>query len=336
VAPGKREDRVRPWLFYFEATRMQVRWRNIIIISMLIPFVLWAEDGRSGFDFLRWDMGARPASMGGAFTAVSGDLYGLRYNPASLVGSHNRDVSFTYLNHLFDINSGFVGFNQSIGRFGLMGLGVFYTHYGEMRRTDITGENLGSFAPMDLAVTMAVADSLPGGFQYGVSLEYIYSRIDSYSSSAIAGGVGLIYHIPSQNMNLGLSVTNAGGALSSFVKVKEKLPLTYRLGVSKHLAHLPLLLNFDLIRYQYEESGKLGGFYWALGGEFTLSESVYLRWGYNSRGSEEKVGATSDRFAGVCFGLGFRFEGYQVDYGFNAFGVLGARHFLTATIPLSR
>ena len=112
--------------------------------------------------------------------------------------------------------------------------------------------------------------------------------------------------------------------MRAFLNRHEKLPTSYRFGLSKRLEHLPLLLNLDLIRFQYEKSSSLGGMYWAMGGEFTLSEHVFARWGYHSRGREEKDLLGNNRFAGVSFGLGLHTRTLSIDGGFNQLGMLGS------------
>jgi hypothetical protein len=121
--------------------------------------------------------------------------------------------------------------------------------------------------------------------------------------------------------------------MKAFIDEREKLPITYRLGVSKGLAHLPLLLNFNLIKYHYDDSKLSLGLYWAIGGEFTITDNFFIRWGYHSRGSEEKVGNNSDRFAGVSLGFGLFLQRYRLDYGFSSFGALGSMNTFTLTIP---
>ncbi len=308
---------------------------TILLVFISTPVFLRAENGggRSGFDFLRIDTGARPLSMGGAFVSIIGDIHGLVYNPASLVGVGDLESSFTYLNHFVDINSGFLGFNKTLDGAGHLGIGVSYINYGEIRRTDVIGENLGSFMPVDFAFMAAYGDSLGFGLRYGVSVKYIQSKIDQYTSNAIAADIGFIYRISSQDMNIGFSVSNLGSAMKAFIDEREKLPITYRLGVSKRLAHLPLLLNFNLIKYHYDDSKLSLGIYWAIGGEFTITDHFFLRWGYHSRGSEEKVGNNSDRFAGVSLGFGLTLSKYRLDYGFSAFGALGNMNAFTLTIP---
>jgi hypothetical protein len=310
---------------------MQRIQRGIILIFSMLPFLLWGQDdgGRSGFDFLKNDMGARPAAMGGAFIAIIGDIHGITYNPASLMGTPDKAVTFTYLDHLLDIKSGFVGFHKSLGKYGHLGIGVLHTNYGDFQKTDVEGNTLGDFSAVDYMISTTYANKLPYGLRLGISIKYIHSKYDVYSAGAVAGDLGLLYRIESQNFNIGLTVSNLGTATKAFIDVREKLPLTYRLGFSKQLAYLPLLLNFNLIKYHHQDSKIFWGLYWALGGEFTVSDHFFLRWGYNSRGSEEKVGADSDRFAGLSLGLGIHYKQYRFDYAFTTFGAMGGMHFLT-------
>jgi len=303
----------------------------ICFLGLMHAFIYAGDDtGKAGFDFLRTDMGARPASMAGAFGSVTGDLHSILYNPAGLAGAEHR-VTFTYLNHFLDIKSGFLGYNHSIPGAGQLAVGISYINYGEFRRTSVLGEDLGSFMPGDLSVNITYADSLPIKLRYGATLKYVQSSIDEYTASAVAADLGLIYVIPSQKINIGLSLLNLGKSVKAYVDEHERLPLTYRLGISKELAHLPLLINLNLIKYQYDNSNLVWGLYWALGGEFTVTNNFLLRWGYHSRGSEEKVGADSDRFAGVSLGMGIRFKRYRIDYGYSSYGALGNMHNLTVT-----
>jgi hypothetical protein len=308
--------------------------REIILVFGILPFLLLGQEngGRSGFEFLKTDMGGRAAGMGGAFVAVIGDIYGISYNPAGLVGTPDQEVTFTYLDHLLDIKSGFVGFHKNVGRFGDLGIAVLHANYGDFQKTDNQGQNLGNFAAADYVISATYANYLPFGLRFGVSIKYIQSKYDVYSAGAVAGDLGLIYRISNQDFNIGLAVSNLGTATKAFVDIYEKLPLTYRLGFSKRLAHLPLLLNFNFIKYHYQNSKIFWGLYWALGGEFTISEHFFLRWGYNSRGSEEKVGASSDRFAGLTLGLGIHYKMYRFDYAYATFGAMGGVHFLTVAI----
>ena len=124
------------------------------LLFLLLPFTLFGEDSgmMAGFEFLRSDIGARPGAMGGAFIAVPGDLQGLAYNPANIVGIQNRTVAATYVDHILDFNQGFIGYGQKVAGTGTFGLSLSYMSYGEFVRTDLEGNENGTFHPSDFDV----------------------------------------------------------------------------------------------------------------------------------------------------------------------------------------
>ena len=310
--------------------------QKIIILFTILPVLLFSKGTgvKEGFDFLRIDLGSRALAMGGAFTAIESDLYGMRYNPASLYGVKDLSATCTYLNQISDIKTGFIGFNKTLINKGQIGFSLSYINYGEMRKRDTDGNDLGSLYAGDILISSTYAASFFDYIKYGITLKYINSQIDNYSASALALDAGLLYTIPEKRVNIGLSVQNVGKAVDYFNNNQEILPSLVRLGVSQHLAHLPLLINFNLYRFFYSESDMFLGLYWALGGEFTVTENLFFRWGYNSKGQEQKMGAANETFAGVSIGLGIVYGKYHFDYGLGSFGSMGNLNSLTVTINL--
>jgi len=288
--------------------------------------------GGSGFPFMRMETGARPAAMAGAFTAVPADPYGLNCNPASLNGIEDRLASITYTDYFMDLQMGWLGYCHPVRKIGNISASVHYLNYGELERTDILGENLGSFSASDIMLTVGLARLFREKWAYGLTFKLARSQLAEFSSEAVACDAGLILDVPSQLMHVGLAVRNLGSSLSKFDQVWEKLPLTYRAGLSKQLAHLPLVFNIDLIRYHHDEARTLAGFYWASGGEFTLSEHVKFRFGYHSKGSDQRLTEGSDRFSGASVGFSIRIRGYVIDYASLFSGPLkSVNHFTFST-----
>jgi len=310
--------------------------KSIIILLFITPALIFSQGTgtKEAFDFLRTDLGSRPLAMGGAFTSVSSDLYAMKYNPASLVGVKNHSATCTYLNQIADIKTGFIGFNKKLKTNSHIGFSLSYINYGEIRKRDISGNDLGNLYAGDFLVSSTYAASFRSYLHYGASLKYINSQIDNFSASALALDFGLLYTIPKQNLNFGFSIQNIGKAIDSFNKSEEILPSLVRFGVSQRLAHLPLLISFNIYRFFYSESDIFLGLYWALGGEFTITENFYFRWGYNSRGQEQKIGAANETFAGVSLGLGIAYDKYRFDYGLSSFGSIGNINSLTITAEL--
>ncbi|MBN1895475.1 PorV/PorQ family protein [bacterium] len=270
--------------------------------------------GGSGFPLMRMEPGARLTAMAGAFTAVPADPYGLNCNPASLSGMQERLASLTYTDYYLDLQMGWLGYCHPMTEIGTLSASILYLNYGEMQRTDILGGNLGSFSASDMMLTLGLARSFRENWAYGLTLKMARSQVAEFSSEALACDAGLILHVPGQLMHAGLAVRNLGTSLSKFDQIRENLPLTYRAGISKQLAHLPLVFNVDLIRYHHNAARTLMGFYWASGGEFTLSEHVKFRFGYHSRGSDQRLTEGNDRFSGASLGFSVRVRGLVFDY----------------------
>jgi hypothetical protein len=120
---------------------------------------------------------------------------------------------------------------------------------------------------------------------------------------------------------------NVGKPTSAFMENKEDLPLSLRIGVTKKLAHLPLELNVALNDLNVSEDSfgdRMSKF--AIGGEFTISEIIRLRLGYNNEVNKGLDTGTGAGFSGVSLGFGIFYDKFRFDYGFSSFGDLGATH----------
>jgi len=301
----------------------------LLIFPMLFFSRILQADSGTGFEFLKTHFGARAAAMGGAYVGGEKDMIAAGYNPAGLTGLDERKVVFSYLDYFADFKGGLISYGQKLQNEQAVLFSAAYMNYGAIERTDITGISHGSFYPGDILFSATFAGMTGPGIRYGVSAKYIRSQIDHFSADAMAMDAGLLYRIENQRINIGLSITNLGQALSAFQHEKEKLPLAYRMGLSKTLAHLPLTLHFHFLRYQFQESDIFGGLYWAIGGEFQLSNVTFLRWGYNSVGNEQKADSDVDRFAGISFGFGTRIRRFIIDYALSYHGVLGSTNQFT-------
>lgn len=299
------------------------RFAGMIVASsllLLLPNVtVPAGSGSSaGFEFLRTHIGARPSAMAGAFVSAAGDIHAMYFNPAGLATLPGRTVSATYLYHLLDFQSGFVGYSQALRGVGQFAVGIAYMNYGEFETTDVNGQKLGHFNAGSLAATTALARRINDELSVGAAVKVIHSSIDSYSSTALAVDIGLIYQAPFfGGIDFGLGAFNLGQALTAFIDSKDPLPFNLAAGFSKKLAHLPLEYFVAVNKYIDDEVQL------RLGGEFTLSEGVFLRLGYTSLGREQKIGASGDQYAGLSAGLGLHWRQLQFDYALSSFGAIG-------------
>lgn len=294
--------------------------RKISLFILLLLSVSGAAEyspGTIGFQFLRTSVGARPAGMGGAFIAIPGDVHGIYYNPAGLSYVEQPQATFTYHNHLLDLNSGFIGATHPVKGVGVLGYGVLYMDYGKFDKTDIDGQRLGDFGANSIALSTSLSRTIWKNVSIGISGKYIRAAIESYSSDALATDLAMMVGFPSQNLYFAAGYYNLGTTLSAFVEHKDPLPAHFRVGFSKRLAHLPLLLSFNLYKFDQEQ------WHGSVGGEFTLSNHVLFRIGYDHIGQEMQVGTSKDRLAGAALGFGFLYKQYRIDYALTHMGELG-------------
>jgi len=94
--------------------------------------------------------------------------------------------------------------------------------------------------------------------------------------------------------------------------------MQFRAGLSKALAHLPLLIGLNFYKYNDEP------WYFALGGEFTITPNLFLRLGYDSYGRDLGVDSSKDTLAGAALGAGFLWQNISFDYAYSSLGALGS------------
>ncbi|PJC59773.1 MAG: hypothetical protein CO025_05225 [Ignavibacteria bacterium CG_4_9_14_0_2_um_filter_37_13] len=303
---------------------------KLVLVSFLSVTIADAQNNT--YEFLRVGMSPRAASLGGSFVAATDDPDVIFYNPAGIFSLPETPVSFSYVNHLLDINLASLSVTRNVEGIGKFGASVQYINYGSFPRTDEYANKNGEFGAGEFALSAAYAGLLDENFVYGSNIKFIYSGIAEYSSTAIGMDIGLQYLIPEENLSFGFTVSNIGTQLSKYISSKEDLPLDISLGASKRLLHLPLRFFVDFHKLNEEQNkflNKLKNF--SVGGEFTLSKVLKLRAGFdNEKRTELKIGNFAG-LAGFAIGLGITVKDYQFNYAFSSMGQIGAMHRIGVT-----
>lgn len=279
----------------------------------------------NAYDFLRLDLNPRAAAVAGSYVANSDDPNVIFYNPAGINMLENLPVSFSYVSQWADISLAGLSLSKNFENIGHFGLGINYINYGTMSRRDEMNNDLGSFHASEVAFMLAYGNNLDENFLYGATVKYIYSGIESASSAGIGFDLGLQYVIPSQKLNIGFSVLNMGTQVKKYFTTKEDLPLDVRLGISKKMERIPLILYFSFNKLNEDKTNfldRLNAF--TFGGEVNLSKGLRLRIGYdNEKRQDFKIGGTAG-LAGFNIGVGAVIKSYNFDYSYSSFGLAGA------------
>ena len=126
--------------------------------------------GQKTYDFLRLDMSPRAGALGGSFVSNNDDPNVIFYNPSGLKLIKDKKISFSYVNHLLDINLMSVSYTQDVGTWGRFGAAFEYISYGNFTRADQFGNKIGEFDAGELALIIGYANNLEENFYYGVNI----------------------------------------------------------------------------------------------------------------------------------------------------------------------
>ena len=300
---------------------------NKVIFLSLTLILIGSFTYSQTYDFLRLDGSARAGALGGSFVSNNDDADVIFYNPAGIKLLEGNPASFSFFKHLMDINLATFSYSTEYEDIGRFGAAIKYINYGTFEGSDEFGVRTGEFGVNEMALVVGFANQLDENFYYGANAKFIYSGIETRSSTAIAVDLGLHYAIPDWNWNFGFAVLNLGSQLSKYYNTSEDLPLDIIVGVSKRLENLPLRLSVDFHKLNKDRDDFAQRFKaFTVGAEFTLNKVMKLRFGYdNERRSEFKIGTTAG-IAGFNAGLGVRVSDYQFDYGYSSLGSVGGLH----------
>lgn len=297
---------------------------KIILIFLLATGISFSQ---SIYKFLELDLSPRAASLAGSFVANNDDPNVIFYNPAGINLIEDKQISFSFLKHLIDINAAALVFSKEYENIGKFTASIKYINYGDFTKADPSGLKTGHFSASDLALGIGYANKLDYNFYYGINFKFIYSGIENYSSTAAAFDLGLHYEIPDKLWNFGFSILNLGSQIKSYANIKEDLPLDIRLGFSKQLERVPIRFYWSFNNLNEKQNSFFSRFSQiTFGSEIKLGQSFKLRIGYDSEKRKElKIGTTAG-LAGFNLGFGFNVSSYIIDYAYSSMGSIGSLH----------
>jgi hypothetical protein len=255
-------------------------------------------------------------------------------NPAYIHPRQHRQFAASYINHLSDINIGFLNGAFKIRNYGTAAVGMRYVNYGEIDKKDELGNDLGTFQANDLALTLGFGRSDSEYFRYGGSIDLIYSGYDVYQSTGVGINAGVLYTRPDQQFTVGASLNHLGYQVTTYNDTRGSLPLNLSVGLSKRIQHTPLrisLMGTKLNQWprrtptenQSPDIGEDIMRHLVLGGEFIISDNVFLRVGYNYYKHQQLKTNEGLDFAGVSYGLGITIRNIQFDFSRSSYSDIG-------------
>lgn len=292
-----------------------------LILVSPSAFLANAQESGTVFNFLNLPVSAHSTALGGKnISLIEDDISLAMQNPALLSGVSDKTIGFSFMNYMQGCNTGAAAYGQQVGARGNWGVHVRFVGYGSVQETLLSGEEVGTFKPLDLCISGQYSHLLSEHWAGGVTAKFIYSHYGPYTSCALATDLGLNYFNEESDLSVSLAARNLGGQVKRFGNERDPLPADLEIGLTKSLGHAPVRISLtmvDLTRWTSDDyfttgsklkSGSIFINHFVLGAEWLISSKFYVGMGYNFRRGYEMTAAGSSHAAGLSFGGGINLK----------------------------
>ena len=296
-------------------------WLALWMVAM-VPFTVWGQyqrPGASDAQFLKIDVSARAAALGGAFIAVTSGAEAAYYNPAALARIPKLDISVTHTRWFAGINHEFAAIAYRWNRIGALAFSVtaLYTDLMQVRtplQPDGTGE---TFWAGNYRFGISYARFLTPRVTFGGTLNLIHMFLyRDFKANAIAGDIAILYVTDFRGFRFGMKIANFGSEIK-YVNESYPLPTNFQFGLSIHAVEREqstLLVSISAIKPN--DGQPLS----QLGMEWNWNQVFYLRAGYQLNHDVARFGLGT----GLYWNTGTL--GVKFDYSYNDYTLLGGTH----------
>jgi len=290
---------------------------------MLSAARLYASSGTEGAAFLDIPVGAGPAAMGSAYTALATNVYAPVYNPAGLGFLNGTQISGQHLSYLESIHYEHVGAVHPLaptasGQKRGIGFSAQYLGSGDMAGTNENGDSTGNFSSHYAAYNVAYGQTLAENVSIGLTGKWINAKIDDVSANAFAADLGVLYR-PNDKLSLGSSIVNLGSKLK-FLSEGDSLPLAFHAAAAYKITRQWM----TTVEGIYRKNG-LGSAH--VGTEWRPLEALALRVGYKT---DTLDGLSA--LAGLTTGIGIYVYGQELAYAFSPYSDLGNAQYFSLIV----
>jgi hypothetical protein len=295
---------------FFEKNKM----KNILYVLFLLlaaPAAI-AQNGEEVFTFLRYPSSARVNALGGnTVSLIERDPSLAFHNPALLGAEMDGMVNLNYMNFISDINLGSALFTKALGENSAWGIGADFISYGNFKQT--TEENMitGDFSVKDVGLHAFYSKELSERWQGGLSLKFLYSSLESYTSLGVAVDAGLSYYNSETALSFGITLKNIGAQLKAYDEKRFKMPWDIQLGMSKKMAHAPFRFSLTAM-YLTDFSFKTFTKHWVLGLDYVPSDNFWIGIGFNPKTNADMKLQGGNILSGFSGGAGISIKMFDV------------------------
>ncbi|WP_298534085.1 PorV/PorQ family protein [uncultured Algibacter sp.] len=309
-------------------------------------------------EFMNIGVDAAALGMSNAVTAHSDDVNSGYWNPAGLVNLEDNQLALMHSSYFANIaNYDYAAFAMPLDDRSAVGFSLIRFAVDDILNTtqlideqgNINYDRISLFSTADYGLTFSYARKLPvQGLNYGVNAKVIRRIIGDFASS---WGFGLDFGLQFQTENnwkfgvMARDITTTFNAWAideeEFSKIQnavagqnQELPQTTEITIPKLQIGVSKLVDFNYdytlltsvnLNMRFAEtndviSTSFASINPAVGFEFGYIDMVYLRGGMGNFQNELQIDNTDQLTFQPSFGLGFKYNGIQIDYAFTDIG----------------
>lgn len=331
----------------------------ITSIFLIVTVTLFGQTTRKySNEFMNIGVDAAALGMSSAVTSHTADVNSGYWNPAGLVNLEDNQLSLMHSSYFANIaNYDYVAFAKPIDDRSTMGISLIRFAVDDILDTtqliddqgNINYDRISLFSTADYGLTFSYARKLPvEGLNYGVNAKVIRRIIGDFASS---WGFGLDVGIQFESENnwkfgvMARDITTTFNAWNinedAFAKIQnavegqnQELPETTEITIPKLQIGISKMMTFSYdysflaalnVNIRFEEnndifSSSFASINPALGFEFGYIDMIYLRTGVGNFQNELQIDNTDQLSFQPSFGVGFKYNGIQIDYAFTDIG----------------
>jgi hypothetical protein len=310
---------------------------SITLGQNLFPLLGGQRVGTAVASFLKIDMGAEAAAMGGAYVAMASDATTLFWNPAAAVQVPGNSLTLSHIQYPVDIQYEYLGYIHHFGDIWALGVSLGMLHMPDMEVTTEyhptgTGEFFGYY---DTFGALTLSLKLTNQFSFGTSVKYVEEGLAELKMGGWMIDIGTFYWTGFHSLRFAVSLLNFGPDMrpdGTYLKATQdetystqnyeafSPPTTFRVGTAMEVLdteEYALTTSFQ-INHPVDNAENA-----VIGLDFAYLKRLHLRAGYKINYDEEKF------TVGAGVNLPLSFIDITVDYAYKNFTNLGLTHQFT-------
>src|SRR5690242_9994909 len=180
---------------------METRWGQLKTISKVASLLclslprVYAAAGTTGASILDIPVGAEPAALGSAYSALAADAYAPVWNPAGLGWLEDTELGAQHLSYLESMNFEYASFVHPLKQGRSLGASIQYAGSNSIIGRDISGQETSNFDASFGAYSVAYGQRMSDRLSLGLSGKWVHVSLADVGANAFAADLGALYRV---------------------------------------------------------------------------------------------------------------------------------------------